>query len=206
LPGISDENSFSQNGEKSLGFGPVSGGGMGSLWGKYLSCQKPLYRGNQRTGKVGAGDVLSGKAGQLRSLAYFLPEKKNEGKGKIYADTVIDGEVTELKTVPGNRSILGTDFKQGYKQEAALVKGRIDAEKHSVYIYLLSDISLGSVKAKIAGELKDRPALPRQNRVRRVGIALSRQPNHIAINQQPRPEGRGCCSLVVVRLRVHTPP
>jgi hypothetical protein len=86
------------------------------------------------------------------SVAYFLPEKKNEDKGKIYADAVINGEVTELKTVSGNRSTLGSDFRQGYKQGAALVKGRIDIEKHSVYIRLLSDISPGSVKAKIAGD------------------------------------------------------
>jgi hypothetical protein len=91
------------------------------------------------------------------AAVYFLPEKKNEDKGKIYADTVINGEVTELKTVSGNRSTLGTDFKQGYKQGAALVKNRIDIEKHSVYIRLLSDLSPGSVMAKIAGELKNRP-------------------------------------------------
>jgi hypothetical protein len=97
--------------------------------------------------------ILTGRG----SVAYFLPEKKNEGKGKIYADTVIDGEVTELKTVSGNRSTLGTDFKDGYKQGKALVESRTDTEKHSVYVRLLSDISTGSVKAKIAGELKNRP-------------------------------------------------
>jgi hypothetical protein len=90
------------------------------------------------------------------SAAYFLPEKKNEGKGKIYADAVIDGEVTELKTVSGNRSTLGTDFRQGYKQGAALVKDRFVTQNHSVYIRLLSDLTPGSVKAKIAGELKSR--------------------------------------------------
>jgi hypothetical protein len=90
------------------------------------------------------------------SIAYFLPEKKNEGKGRIYADTVIDGEVTELKTVSGSRTTLGTDFRQGYKQGAALVKGRTGLQKHSVFIRLLSSISLGSVRAKIAGELKNR--------------------------------------------------
>jgi hypothetical protein len=91
------------------------------------------------------------------SVAYFLPEKQTNDKGKMYADTVINGEVTELKTVSGNRSTLGADFKQGYKQGAALVEGRADTQKHSVYIRLLSDLSLGSVKAKIAGELKNRP-------------------------------------------------
>ena len=70
--------------------------------------------------------ILTGRG----SVAYFLPEKQNDDKGKIYADTVINGEVTELKTVSGNRSTLGTDFKQGYKQGAALVKGRTDTKQH----------------------------------------------------------------------------
>jgi hypothetical protein len=96
--------------------------------------------------------ILTGRG----SVAYFLPEKNDE-KGKIYADTVIDGEITELKTVSGNRSTLGTDFKQGYKQGAALVNRRNGIEKHSVYIRLLSDLSPGSVKAKITEELKNRP-------------------------------------------------
>jgi hypothetical protein len=96
--------------------------------------------------------ILTGRG----SAAYFLPEKKNEDRGKIYADTVIDGEVTELKTVSGSRATLGTDFRQGYHQGAALVKGRTETEEHSVYIRLLSDLSPGSVRAKIAGELKNR--------------------------------------------------
>jgi hypothetical protein len=91
------------------------------------------------------------------SAAYFLPEKQKNDKGKIYADTVLNGEVTELKTVSGNRSTLGTDFKTGYKQGAALVKGRTDNEEHSVYIRLLSDLEVDSVRAKVAGELKNRP-------------------------------------------------
>jgi hypothetical protein len=90
------------------------------------------------------------------STAYFLPEKQKNDKGKIYADTVLNGEVTELKTVSGNRSTLGTDFRQGYHQGAALIKNCDVTEKHSVYIRLLSDLSPGSVKAKIAGELKGR--------------------------------------------------
>jgi hypothetical protein len=53
------------------------------------------------------------------SAAYFLPEKKNESKTKIYADMVITGEITELKTVSGNRLTLGTDFRQD-KQGATL--------------------------------------------------------------------------------------
>jgi hypothetical protein len=42
--------------------------------------------------------ILTGRG----SAACCLPEKKNEDKGKIYADTVIDSEVTELKTVSGS--------------------------------------------------------------------------------------------------------
>ena len=85
--------------------------------------------------------------------------KKNDDKGKIYADTVIDGEVTELKTVSGSRTTLGTDFRQGYHQGAALIKECTVTKKHSVYIRLLSDLSPGSVKAKIAGELKGRSGI-----------------------------------------------
>jgi hypothetical protein len=88
-----------------------------------------------------------------------LPEKQNDDKGKIYADAVIDGEVTELKTVSGSRTTLGTDFRQGYHQGAALIKKCTVTKKHSVYIRLLSDLSPGSVKAKIAGELKGRAGM-----------------------------------------------
>jgi hypothetical protein len=72
----------------------------------------------------------------------FLAGEKNQGKGKIYAATVINSEITELKTVSGNRSTLATDFRQGYKQGG-----------------LLSDISPGGVKAKIARELKNQPGM-----------------------------------------------
>jgi len=91
------------------------------------------------------------------SIAYFLPEKKNEAKGKVYVDTVIDGEIVELKTVTGNRKTLGAAFKQGYKQGAAVLKEHPELKTHSVFIRLLSNHTIGSVKAKIAGELKNRP-------------------------------------------------
>jgi hypothetical protein len=90
------------------------------------------------------------------SVAYFLPEKQEGDKGKTYADTVINGEVTELKTVIGTRTTLGTDFRKGYHQGAALIKNCIYTEKHSVYIRLLSNHKIDSVRAKIAGELKNR--------------------------------------------------
>jgi len=91
------------------------------------------------------------------SIVYFLPEKKNEAKGKVYVDAVIDGEIVELKTVTGNRKTLGAAFKQGYKQGAAALKEHPELKTHSVFIRLLSDHTIGSVKAKIAGELKNKP-------------------------------------------------
>jgi hypothetical protein len=90
------------------------------------------------------------------SVAYFLPEIKNANKGQMYADTVIDGVIMELKTVSGSRTTLGTDFRQAYKQGAALLKNHPYIQEHSVFIRLLADLSVGSVKAKIAGELKHR--------------------------------------------------
>ena len=91
------------------------------------------------------------------SAVYFLPEKKKEGMGKVYVDSVIDGEIVELKTVAGNRNTLGTAFKQGFKQGVATVKEHPEIKKHSVFIRLLSDFTVESVKGKVAGELKNRP-------------------------------------------------
>jgi len=92
------------------------------------------------------------------SVAYFLPELEIKGeKGKKYADLVLDGEVLEMKTVSGTRATLGTQFKYGYKQGSLLTKNCALTKEHSVFIWLMSDISVGSVKAKIAGELKNRP-------------------------------------------------
>jgi len=91
------------------------------------------------------------------SIAYFLPEKLTEGEaGLRCADTVIDGEIVELKTVTGTRATLSKDFKKGYKQGASLVKDHTDIKSHSVYVRLFSDLPIESVKAKIAGELKTR--------------------------------------------------
>jgi hypothetical protein len=91
------------------------------------------------------------------SVAYFLPEKKNEGKGKVYVDAVIDGEIVELKTVSGNRNTLGWAFKQGLNQGTAVIKDYPEIQTHSVFVRLLSDFTIKSVKGKIAGELKNRP-------------------------------------------------
>ena len=85
------------------------------------------------------------------SVAYFLPEKKHEGKGKVYVDTVIDGEIVELKTVAGNRNTLGTAFKQGFKQGAATVQEHPEIQKNSVFIRLVSDFTVESVKEKLRG-------------------------------------------------------
>ena len=53
---------------------------------------------------------------------------------------------------------MGTAFKQGFKQGMAIRQDHpeIPIPTNSVFIRLLSDLSIGSVKAKIAGELKDR--------------------------------------------------
>jgi hypothetical protein len=92
------------------------------------------------------------------SVAYFLPEdEKKEGKIKICVDTVIDGELVELKTVSGNRNTLGTAFEQGFRQGLAVRKDHPEIKTHSIFIRLRSNLSIGSVKAKIAGELKSRP-------------------------------------------------
>ena len=97
--------------------------------------------------------ILTGRG----SVAYFLPEKLTEGEaGLRCADTVIDGEIVELKTVTGTRATLSKDFKKGYKQGASLVKDHTDIKSHSVYVRLFSDLPVESVKAKIAGELKTR--------------------------------------------------
>jgi len=97
--------------------------------------------------------ILTGRG----SVAYFLPEKLTEGEaGLRCADTVIDGEIVELKTVTGTRATLSKDFKKGYKQGASLIKDHTDIKSHSVYVRLFSDLPVDSVKAKIAGELKTR--------------------------------------------------
>ena len=61
-----------------------------------------------------------------------------------------------MKTVAGTRATLGTQFKYGYKQGAYLIQNCDITKKHSVFVWMLSDMSVGSVRAKIAGELKNR--------------------------------------------------
>jgi len=97
--------------------------------------------------------ILTGRG----SIAYFLPERLTQGETENNcADLVLDGEIVEMKTISGTRTTLGGRFRYGYKQGALLLKNHTVTKKHSVFIRLLSDISVGSVKAKIAGELKNR--------------------------------------------------
>jgi len=91
------------------------------------------------------------------SVAYFLPERVIQWKsGKQCADMVLDGEIVEMKTVAGSRVTLGGQFRYGFKQGSLLLENCTVTKKHSVFIWLLADMSVGSVKAKIAGELKER--------------------------------------------------
>jgi len=91
------------------------------------------------------------------SVAVFLPELEIKGKtGSKSADLVLEGEIVEMKTITGGRSTLGGKFKIGYKQGAILVKNCSFTKSHSVYIRLFSDLTVGSVKAQIAGVLKNR--------------------------------------------------
>jgi len=91
------------------------------------------------------------------SVVYFLPELEDRAlHGKLSADTVIDGEIVEIKAVTGSRVTLGTEFRKGYKQGAYLCERLPHVRAHSVFIRLFSNLTVGSVKAKIAGELKNR--------------------------------------------------
>jgi hypothetical protein len=97
--------------------------------------------------------ILTGRG----SVAYFLPERPARGEtSKLCADLVLDGTVTEMKTTGGTRATLGTSFRFAYKQGIVLLKEHPGISEHSVFIRLLSELTIGSVKAKIAGELKGR--------------------------------------------------
>ena len=62
----------------------------------------------------------------------------------------------EIKAVTGSRATLGTEFRKGYKQGAYLCERLPNVKAHSVFIRLFSNLTVGSVKAKIAGEPKNR--------------------------------------------------
>ena len=95
------------------------------------------------------------------SVAYFLPEsEKNAKPSKRYPDMVMDGVILEIKTVSGTIKTLGLEFKRGYKQGQSLLTSKLPTafptQGHSVFIYLKSNLKIEAVKAKIAGELKNR--------------------------------------------------
>jgi hypothetical protein len=97
--------------------------------------------------------ILTGRG----CMAYFLPEKAVHWESKKQcADLVLDGDIVEMKTVSGSRVTLGGQFRYGFKQGSLLLENCTVTKRHSVFIRLLSDLSIGSVKAKIAGELKER--------------------------------------------------
>ena len=91
------------------------------------------------------------------SVAYFLPERfEGSRKGKRYADTVLDGIIVELKTISGNRTTLGKSFKKGYKQGLSMLETYPKTmTEHNVFLRLFTPFTVDSVKAKIAGEVKN---------------------------------------------------
>jgi len=113
--------------------------------------QAKLYR------EIADVRILTGRG----SVAYFLPERpKNEETvsdeiHSMHADTVIDGIIVEIKTVSGNRTTLGKSFRRGYKQGRSLLKKHGITAEHSVFLRIFTPFSVESVRAKIAGELKN---------------------------------------------------
>jgi hypothetical protein len=96
------------------------------------------------------------------STAYFLPERFDDGEiikddaiHNMHADTVIDGVVVEIKAVSGNRATLGKSFRRGYKQGRSLLKKHGITAEHSVFLRVFTPLSVDSIRAKIAGELKN---------------------------------------------------
>jgi len=109
--------------------------------------QAKLYR------EIADVRILTGRG----SVAYFLPERiGDKNKGKRCADTILDGAIVELKTISGNRTTLGKSFKKGYKQGLSMLETyqEIKAE-HNVFLRLYTPFSVESVRAKIAGEIKN---------------------------------------------------
>jgi hypothetical protein len=114
--------------------------------------QAKLYR------EIADVRILTGRG----SVAYFLPERPKNEKTvseeeihSMHADTVIDGVIVEIKTVSGNRATLGKSFRRGYKQGRSLLKKHGITAGHSVFLRVFTPFSVESVRAKIAGELKN---------------------------------------------------
>jgi len=96
------------------------------------------------------------------SVAYFLPEQfdgeeiqRDKEPHSMHADTVIDGVVVEIKTVSGNRATLGKSFRRGHKQGRSLLRKHGITAEHSVFLRVFTPLNVDSVRAKIAGELKN---------------------------------------------------
>jgi hypothetical protein len=100
--------------------------------------------------------VGPGRPEVLQSLLtlYLLLDRRGKRKdtGRQYL---------EMKTVSGTIKTLGVEFKRGYKQGKSLLEANLPAgyfpQEHSVFIHLKSDLKVEAVRAKIAGELKNRP-------------------------------------------------
>ncbi|MCL1931339.1 MAG: hypothetical protein FWF55_05945 [Treponema sp.] len=114
--------------------------------------QAKLYR------EIADVRILTGRG----SVAYFLPERlddreiaRAEEPHSMHADTVIDGVIVEIKTVSGNRATLGKSFRRGYKQGRSLLKKHGITAEHSVFLRVFTPFSVDSIRAKIAGELKN---------------------------------------------------
>jgi hypothetical protein len=158
-PGASTDNSIFQNGQKSLvlasalfpgeewvAYGENTFVARRRLTGSHKERTK-LYR------EISDARILTSRG----SVVYFLPEQSDgEEIGKKYADTVIDGAVVELKTVSGNRTTLGKSFKKGYKQGRSILEAHPEIEaEHDVFLRLFTTLNVESVRAKLAGELKN---------------------------------------------------
>ena len=114
--------------------------------------QSKLYR------EIADVRILTGRG----SVAYFLPERfdseeaqRAEEPHSMHADTVIDGVIVEIKTVSGNRTTLGKSFRRGYKQGRSLLRKHGISAEHSVFLRIFTPFNVDSVRAKIAGELKN---------------------------------------------------
>jgi len=113
--------------------------------------QAKLYR------EIADVRILTGRG----SVAYFLPERPKDEEiiceeiHGMHADTVIDGVIVEIKTVSGNRATLGKSFRRGYKQGHSLLKKHGITAEHSVFLRVFTPFSIESIRAKIAGELKN---------------------------------------------------
>jgi hypothetical protein len=68
----------------------------------------------------------------------------------------LDGVILEMKTTGETRATIGGEFRLAYKQWTTLAVEGPNRPEHSVFLRLLSDMEVDSIRAKIAGELKGR--------------------------------------------------